>query len=634
MAQEPILVANMEMAGGVLNRLRDPQTKTWVYDAETTGLSWKTDRIVGHVMTFGPAPSDTYYVPVRHGENYLSGNILEHPDKLHHPFEQELNKILSTRRDLHTVGHHLMFDLMFAHSHGIDFIGTMEDTEVNDALIDELASSHSLESACKRAGTEAKLGKELYVYLANKYGGPPERRSQMGNFWKLEGHDPVGFDYAAGDGVATWGLYEKQLEVLNREFDEEKNTLNDMRMLESKVTRTIYRMTRRGVRIDISRLNEVIQIVEDKLAGAQKVLPPGLNINSQAQIRKILEAEGIGGWPMTAPTPRFPQGNPSFTEAYLKTIPLGKEILVVRKYLNLLNSFALPMRDQHTYLGRIHSTFTQMANDEFGTITGRFSSSQPNLQQVPKRNKELAELIRSCFIPDDGLDWIDADLSQCEPRLLAHYSNARVLVEGYLASPSVDAHSAVAQAANIDREDGKRLNQTLITGGGKNKIIAMLGAEGASIYDKYFEAMPEIRRLQKNASLTLQQRGYIRSLKGRLARLENSSKAYLAINRLLQCGNADIVKEAMVRIDELFEANGDVVMMLNTVHDALAFQGDMADPHHMSLIQEALRIMTDYGPEDSGRSTYLRVPMVADYGVGKNWAEATYPKVKMTFGDN
>jgi DNA polymerase-1 len=453
----------------------------------------------------------------------------------------------------------------------------------------------------------------------------------MGNFWKLAGDDPVGFDYAAGDGTATWGLYQKQLEAMARPFDAEGRSLDGIRRLESAVTRTTYRMMRRGVRIDEERLAWVIDEVRGRLAKASQALPDGFNVRSSTQIRALFEKAGISGWPMTEPTQNFPQGNPSFTEGWLKTTPLGRDILAVRKFGNLLNSFAIPTRDQHLYNGRVHATFTQMANDEYGTITGRFSSSNPNLQQVPKRNKETAELIRSYFVPDEGLDWWDADLSQCEPRLLAHYGNVKVLVDGYLADPPVDAHQAVATAASIDREDGKRLNQTIITGGGQRKVISMLGANGAEIYNKYFEAMPEVKRLQKTAAARMRQRGYVISLKGRLARLEHSSKDYLAINRLLQCGNADIVKEAMVRIDSHLEAEGDEVAILNTVHDALGLQADSRNKKHRKIMQEALRLFTDYGPDEK-YSTYLRVPMAAEYGIGNNWAEATYPKEKLKYG--
>lgn len=622
---QPTLVTTLAEAMAVLDRLRTAPLV--VYDAETDGLDWRVKRIVGHVFTFGSAPRDTYYIPVRHGADYLAGNIIDHPDKCNHPFEVALNEISSTRRDLHWVGHNFIFDLMFLFGHGVTVVGTVEDTQVNDTLLDEHAASHSLEASCQHAGTTEKKGAELYKYLAQKFGGAPERK-QMGNFYKLWGRDPMGFDYAAGDGTATWDLYQAQILACRADtFDDGEGNLEPIRILESKVTRVVYRMMKRGIKVDVRRLYEVISIVEDKLAEAYKALPKDINVNSPGQVKRFMEDQGMSGWPLTE------KGNPSFDEEWLKTNAPGRAVLVVRKYAHLLSGFLLPLRDTHLFNGRVHATFHQMANDEFGTITGRFSCSGPNLQQVHKRNKEMGKLFRSIFIPDDGLDWIDPDLSQCEPRLLAHYSGSKVLISGYTSSPPVDAHQAVATAASIDRESGKRLNQTIITGGGKAKLVAMLGESGAEIYDAYFRAMPEVKKLQRRASDKMVARGYVISLLGRKSRLKDSSKGYLAINRLLQCGNADIIKQAMVRIDEEFEAAGDVTALLNTVHDALGMQGNMSDPVHYSLIMRAMHHMTDYGPDESRYSTFLTVPMAADYGIGKNWAEATYPDEKLTYGE-
>lgn len=617
---QPVLVHSIEQAQEVLTRLETQ--KQAVYDCETTGLDWRTDKLVGHVWTLGPRPCDTYYIPVRHGEDHNTGNL--HKSAANY-FEDQMRRILGTRRDLHLVGHHFQFDLMFLHSLGIDPISTLEDTEVNDALLDEHAASHSLESACHRIGATAKKGDQLYQHLAGKFGGPPERRKQMGNFWRLAGDDPVGFDYAAGDGVSTWDLLTKQRAALEAE------ELTSIAKLESRVTRVLYRMIRRGTKIDEERLAQVLVYVEKGIEEAARFFPNNFNVNAPSQVQALFEKNDITDWPMTAPTLRFPQGNPSFKEEWLKKTEIGRAILVERKFRHLKESFLIPLRDRHLYKGRVHANFTQMANDEFGTITGRLSSNGPNLQQVHKRNEELGRLFRSIFVPDEGLDWWDADLSQCEPRLLAHYSGSRVLTEGYLSKPSVDAHSSVAKAAGIGREDGKRLNQTLITGGGKKKIIAMLGANGADIYDAYFMAMPEVKRLQREASNRMSARGYVISLLGRRARLQSPDKGYLAINRLLQCGNADIIKKAMADIDDHFESYGDEVSMLNTAHDALAFQADRTNNDHIEQMDEALRLFTDYGPER--RSTFLRVPMVADFGIGRNWAEATYPSEKLVYGD-
>lgn len=619
----PILCRSMDDAQQALNRLADPSTREIVYDCETTGLDYRSCFIVGHVLTFGPAPSDTYYVPVRHHESH-QGNVHPCRDRKGHPFEVELSRIMNGRRDLHSIGFNYMFDLMFLHEHGVGVVGTVEDAQVNAALLNEYARSYSLDSCCLAADAPSKKGEDLYKHLSAIFGGEPDRK-QMQHFWKLSGDDAVGFDYAAGDGVATWALVAKQREMLAAQG------LERIYHIERDVTRVLYRMKKRGVRIDLEKLAEVRTYAEGMVAEGLKVLPEGLNVRGPAQLKALFEERGYTDWPTTAPTARFSNGQPSFKEEWLKTNPVGQAVLNVRKWEHLLNSFIGPLETTHIRDGRIHPTYYQMANDDFGTCTGRLSCSGPNLQQVPKRNKAIAKIFRPIFVPDIGMEWWDADLSQCEPRLLAHYSGAKVLMDGYLAHPPVDAHQAVTDGVNaigvpIDREDGKRVNQTLITGGGKAKIVAMLGARGEEIYEAYFNAMPEVRNFQKESNSRFKNRGYVVSLLGRRARLEARDKSYLAMNRLLQCGNADVVKYAMVRVDKHFEENGDVCGLLNNVHDALSMQ---APPDRKEEVMEALRLFTDFGP---GRHVPMRVPLQADYGVGPNWGVATFPSSKQVVG--
>lgn len=632
------LVLSMEQAMAVIRRLDHPTTKTVVDDVETTGLDWTQNYIVGHVLTLGPAPSDTYYVPVRHGAaggrdaNVLPGHQYDGTRSKvirPHPFEIELDRVARSRRDLHWIGHNFQFDLMFQYGHDIEFVGTMEDTQTNAALLNEHQDSFSLDYCCKAMGTQAKLGDELYRHLASKFGGEPVK-SQMGNYWRLDGDDPIGVDYAQGDGVATWALRARQLERLAAE------DLMGPWKAESDVLRVIHRMAKRGVRIDRAKLDEVIAYAQAKEAAAMAMLPADFNSRSPVHVRKLMEASGITNWPRKPPTPfmivkaaklgKEATGNPEFNEAFLKSTPIGRSVIDARRYSNINNSFAIPLRDRHTHAdSRVRTTFHPMRGDDFGTVTARFSSSNPNLQQVPKRNKELAQLFRQVFVPDDGMIWWDADYSQCEPRLLAHYSGSKVLLEGYLATPHVDAHQAVATAAGIDREDGKRLNQTLITGGGRDHIIGMLGPKGADIYNAYFEAMPEVRRLQKNAAQRIISRGYVMSLLGRRCRLDHSRFAYKAVNRLLQTGNADVIKRAMIRVDRYLEETGDQVHIMLTIHDALSFQAPDT-PEGRQIAETAIRMMSDFGP---GRDVELRVPLGVEYGIGQNWSQATFPKDKV-----
>ena len=623
----PILCQSLEACEPIFNRLA-ANPEDVVYDCETTGLDRQRDRIVGHVFTFGPSPVDTYYVPVRHGGG---ANITDGQDLYDHPFERRLRMVMERNRTIRWVGHSLLFDTMMLSRHRIGVVGKMEDTQVNAALLNEFQNSFDLETCCQAMQTTAKKGAELYQHLASLFGGEPVR-SQMGNFWKLAGNDPLGFDYAAGDGTSTWDLVGAQRRAIERE------DLSMAHEMERAITRVVYRMTRRGIRIDQDRLAEVMEIVADKVATAKEILPDDFAPRSPIYMRKFFTDRGVTNWPLTALGHKqlaagkpFYECNPSFSEAWLKTHDIGQKILIVKKYEHLQNSFMTPMKERHVWEdGRVHPTYHQARGDEFGTVTYRFSESDPNLQQNHKRNKELGLLSRSYFVPNEGDEWLDADLSQCEPRILTHYSRAKVLLEGYLSVPFVDSHQAVATAAGIDREEGKRLNQTLITGGGLRRIQELLGEErGTEVYNAYFKALPEIKTLQKQASARMISRGYVKALLGHKKRLESKDKAYKAVNALLQVGNAEIIKDSMVRIDQHLEETGDQVQLLNTVHDALSWSVPPTKECRQ-IAMESLRLMTDYGP---GRRIEMAVPMAADYAFGKDWAEATYSKDRKTIGD-
>lgn len=592
-------------------------------DVETSGLDWRYNHICGYVLSFGPAPDDTIYIPVRHagGGNWAgcsvpSSNTGWTGDL--HPVERAIIPLLD-RQGVTIIGHNLAFDLRFLNRVGLKkFDAGYEDTMINAALLNEWQSSFSLDSCCKIEGvTQKKTG--IYEYIAQKF-NIPNNRDTMGHFWRLAGNDPEAVEYASGDGVSTWGLRLAQ----HRGIQEQE--LKKVWGVECQTIPVLARMMTRGVKIDEEQLHRVKIQVEDLRDTALSKLPKDFNSRAPSQVRKLMEDAGHTDWPLTAPSKTHKNGLPSFPEAWLSKNPVGRDIVAVRKYSNLLNSFVEPMIKTHMWRGRVHPEYNQLRGDEYGTITGRLSSSNPNLQQANKRNEEIGRIHRSIFVPDEGMLWGSADWSQMEPRILAYYTQCKVLIEGYNANPPIDAHRAVAVAANIDRETGKRVNQTLITGGGKGVLVSRYGIpanEVDRIWDQYFEAMPEIKSFQKLAGTRMRNRGFVFSFLGRRARLNDPSKSYVALNRLLQGGNADAIKTKMVEIDAYFRSEGDQVNLLNNVHDALDFQ---FAPEHKKIYEEALRIMTSFGPSDLIH--IAGVPICVDAKIGKSWAEATFGPVK------
>lgn len=603
-------------------------------DTETTGLDWKRNAIIGYVLTFSPNPADSLYVPFRHAGNANVGGRNGPPnplawDRKLAPGEAELVRALD-RSGLKLTFHNAAFDLKFLSQVGFTFQPRIEDTMINAPLIDELVGKYSLENCAARAKVQAKKSAEIVAYLMSKFPDTKNEREAMGHFWRLSGDDRMAVEYATGDGTTTWQLRDAQMvEIQNQEL----TLVHD---IESRLIPILAKMMVKGIKIDEERLGLVIEEVDKIIDKAKNTLPSDFNVRSPRDVREWMEKHGCTDWPMTPPSKSFPDGQPSFPEGWLEEREAGRPIVAVRKYMTLRDTFLHPLRDTHMFKGRVHCDFHQLRNDNYGTITGRLSSSSPNMQAVPKHDVDTGKLFRSIFVPDEGMTWGSVDYSQCEPRLLAYYTRCKVLLDDYRNNPKADAHTAVsiamaggrwdqmdkAEQKKFRNERGKRVNQTLVTGGGKGVIVKKYKVdpnEVDQIWNDYFRAMPEIRPFQKKAEQRYLQRGYMLSLLGRRMRLQSRDTAYRATNRLLQGGNAEILKLKLVEVGEfLATQNANIDILLNC-HDATDFQFDRdAEP----VYRQCLEIMQDFHSENA--VIKLDLPMTVDHDEGRNWAEATY----------
>lgn len=595
----------------VLKRLE--VQKTIVVDVETSGLDWRHNHIVGYVFTFSDKPADSFYLPVRHrGDRNLFGTVGPDTatgwDGKRNKFDAAIIKALQGPGKK-LIFHNGSFDLKFMSRVGYQLDAQYEDTVLNAPLIDEWQRGFSLETCCKIAGVQAKKAETIKDHIRKLF---PEAtdRDYMGHFWRLPGDDRLAHEYATGDGTSTWQLREWQMQQI-RDQD-----LEEVHAVESRLLPVLVNMSTFGIKVNVERLEGLLHSTAHEIETMLQEFPSGFNVRSPDDVRKWCELHGNTDWPVTAK-----KGNPSFPEDWLLKHEAGQKIVAIRKIETLRNTFLLPLKERHLWRGRVHTNYNQLRGDEYGTVTGRLSSSDPNMQAASKRNKEIGGRHRSVFVADDGLRWMSTDYKQCEPVLLAWYSRSKVLLEGFAANPPVDPHQAVANATGLSRDLGKRINQTLITGGGKGVLVAKYGVDPnrvETIMADYFRAMPEIKELQKKASKVLRHRGYVISLLGRRARLNDPNKDYQAMNRLLQCGNADVIKLKMVQIDDYLRSEGYPVRMLNNVHDSIDFQFDPADRKH---IDECTRIMTDFS---RGQPIELDIPLNIDAGEGQDWAEATY----------
>lgn len=591
------------------------------YDTEGSGLDVRRCNNVGYVITVDV--NNNFYIPVRHGGG---GNLNDpncgplqtpHDTSPHHQFEIELQKAFQERRQktgFITVGHNMKFDCHMSARHGIYLGRDLEDTQLNEAMLNEFARSFSLDSCAKYHGVTAKKGEELYEHLARLFGGKAERKI-MSEYWRLAGDDPIGVDYALGDGITTLELRESQMKGI------EKDEMAVIHRIESRLIWTIFRMEHRGIKADEEYIGQLLEGVDRDLAVAMEKLPARFNVRSGTQMKKFMEDSGHTGWPTTE------LGNPSFTEKWLKSHDEGKAVIAVRQLTNLKNTFVIPLKDRHIFGGRIHTSLHQLKADEFGTISGRFSCSDPNLQAIHKRNKVLGRLFRAIFVADDDMEFYEADYSQCEPRLYAHYSQEPALLNGYNAKPFRDVHDVVAVMLNVERDPtAKRMNMGIFTGMQPKTFAGHMEwplEKAAAAHADWFAAFPGIRGFQDGAKRAFRQRGWVKTILGRRCRLDNAQYSYKAASRVIQGSNADILKYKMLAADEYVEDNGDLIELLMTVHDSLNWQAPKgAEGERQS--KEMIELCSEVQCEPFN----LRVPFVMDVGKGPNWAIATYGEPK------
>jgi DNA polymerase-1 len=580
-----------------------------VLDAETTGVDWKKNWAVGWAVCWGPKDGEAAYLPIRH----------EGGSNLNEKTVTSWLKDILRRPDLHVVGHSLKFDLHMAENDGILAQGPVECTQVNEALIDENLFRYSLEDCAGRYhDVPAKKGTDLYAALATRFGGEATRQAQIGNFHRLEGNNPLAVEYAVGDVRTTWALkQEQQKQILAQD-------LSLVHGVECRVTRALWRMERNGVRVHEGRLAWLDQHLR-KLLERNKNLVEGINVRSTPQIAAFLEKKGLdrGQWRTTE------RGNPSFTENWLKQHEWGQMIVAVRKIETLLASFVDPLKERHLWRGRVHCNFNQLKQDDYGTVTGRLSSNDPNMQQIPKRDKDLAPLFRMLFLPEEGHSWIAADYNQQEYRLFAEYSGPsangepNIFMRGYMENPPVDAHSMVAQKLGVPRDPtAKRMNFGLVTGMGSVTLAGHLGMsipEAKKFHAEYHNAFPEAKQFRQVAESYAIQRGWVRTKLKRRRRFPDKRFAHKAGNSIIQGSGADIMKSKMAEIADYLVQEKAESRMLLSVHDELNLS---AAPGEEKIAKRCLEIMVSFTKKDM---ISLEVPMVVDSHDGTDWGRASYP---------
>lgn len=587
------------------------ETKEPAYDVETNGLDWKRCHTVGYSVSDG---QESIYIPTRH----QGGANIDNPAL----FEQQLNKEIENHHGK-LIGWNIKFDAHFSQNHGVHLGKKIIDGMVMECLLDENKRSYALKSCLKEDGIEHKHDKALYDHIGAQFNVKPDR-SSMGHYYRLAGNDPLAVAYAEDDTRTTKLKYEKQKKKL---YEQGLDIVAD---LENNLSYVLQKMERRGINVDPEQASKVKTQVDNLYEEAYLKLPleenedgeiKFINIRSGKDLKEYFETCEIDDWPMTAPTDRHPDGQPSFTKEYLATFSEGLNILNARKLAHLKASF-LDVLDSHIYNNKIHTTFNQTRGETHGTRSGRLSSSNPNKQQVPKRDEQLGKIYRSMFVPTDGYILIEYDYSQAEPRLYSHYSGEPVLIEGYNSKPAVDMHSIAAQYMNVSRSVAKNLNLGIMYTMGAEKLARQLGirhSEALDILKRWRRTFPNVSKFTKRAAEVAEQRGYVKTILGRRSRFPDPRWSYRAANRIVQGGSADILKWKMVEIDNYLVKHNleEECRMILNIHDSLVFE---IKEDRKDLIELIPQMMTRVNVPPFN----LKVPFEVDYHSGMNWAKATY----------
>lgn len=616
-----------------LSRARCISVDCETYDPELLdhGPGWARGK--GHIVgvSIGADGGGRWYFPIRHEvepeHNWAPETVLAWlRDTLGNPHQPK-------------VGANLIYDLGWLRHEGVTVRGELVDVQYAEALLDERAEV-ALEVLGQKYLGEGKESNLLYRWCSDYYGGKPNG-SQRANIYRAPPR-LVG-PYAESDADLPLRVAIAMYPHLAREG------MLDLFRMECDLIPMLIEMRFAGVTVNIPRAEEL----RDTLAAREVVeheklkalVGFGVDINSADSLSKAFDTVGLG-------YSRTAKGKPSFTKDFLKAVqhPVAGHIREIRKLAKLRGTFVESYILNSHVGGKVYGQFHPLRGDEGGTRSGRFSSSTPNLQNLPSRDDELAPLVRGLFIPDPGHEqWRKYDYSQIEYRFLAHFAVGPMSDEIrsiFNADPNTDYHEMTRELVHrqtgqlLDRKPIKNINFGLIYGMGVDKLADSLGltvAKGRELFAAYHKGAPFAKATMELCSEEALNTGIITTILGRKSRFDlwepaswgtdsialpyekailhygQIRRAYThkALNRRLQGSAADLMKRAMWQCwkDGIFAETG---IPRLTVHDEL----DFSDPGgKAAAFREMRRVLETAIP--------LRIPVKADCDIGPDWGHVT-----------
>lgn len=572
-------------------------------DTETTGLSVVDDDLVGYAFAIGDGPA--WYVPVR-----------SHVDRVLDPatVREALRPILEDDTVL-KVGHHLKFDLSVLEREGITVQGPLFDTLIASALLNPERRGNALDDLARDV-----LG-HATVPITDLIGKGKEQRSMLDV--PLEQLAP----YAAEDADVTWRLYERLRPALDATDEALVRLYEDVEM---PLVRVLAAMERAGVTIDVGRLAEyrerIGERIEELKTAALQAAGCEFNLDSPKQLGEVLF--GRLGFRVVKKT----KTGASTDAEVLDTLaaetghPLPELLLAYRELTKLLGTYVDPLPGYVSRTtGRLHASFHQT-----GAATGRLSSSDPNIQNIPIRTDAGREIRRAFVACDDDHLLLSADYSQVELRMLAHFSEDEALVEAFRAGR--DIHAVVAaqifgvpleEVEGAQRRVAKTVNFGIVYGQtayGLARTLRIPAGEAQAFITAYKATYVGLDRFLRRCVDEARDQGFVRTILGRRRPIpqvrsrngaERALGERLAINTVIQGSAADLIKLAMVRLGDRLEREASGARMLIQVHDELVLETPKS---HADVVRRAT-------VEEMQGALPLRVPLKVDAALGQNWLE-------------
>ena len=574
------------------------------FDTETTSLDYMNAELVG--VSIALRPNEAFYIPINHNYEGVEKQLEEH-------FVLEALKPFLESDEIPKIGHNLKYDRHILQNLGIDLKGKLLDTMLFSYVNNSTITRHNLDAVSKRY---LNINPTSYEDVAGK-GAKQIPFSEV----SIE----VASEYASEDADISLKLYEHIEPLVQKETKLAKLYSE----IEGPLIYTLGDIERNGVLIDSEKLNEQSKELEAKILEleqkVQKSAGEDFNLGSPKQLQEILYEKL--GLPVIKKTPK---GQPSTAESVLQELsmdfPIVQDILSYRAISKLKSTYTdkLPkMVNSNT--GRVHTSYHQAV-----TATGRLSSSDPNLQNIPIRSEE-GRRIREAFIAPDGYKILAADYSQIELRIMAHLSRDQGLMDAF--AKGQDIHQATAAeifSTNIDevtanqRRSAKAINFGLIYGMsafGLSKQLQITRAEAQNYIEQYFDRYPQVKHYMDETKQSAKKMGYVETVFGRrlyLADIESSNyqrRQYAersAINAPMQGTAADLIKMAMILLHQKIREESFEAKIIMQVHDELVIEVNENQSDELSEITTS--VMSEISKLD--------VDLKVDADIGNNWDEA------------